>query len=142
MSLNLPVHGQTIRGSRFGGSPSFSAQRETKPEAAESRRRAAPGCDFCGNALPRGERHRLVWESAALASELVLAELCSRCAAEAFRSARGSRTARADALRLVQEVRPSATAPKIVGFIARGALYLLIALAFFLIVTLISSAAH
>lgn len=140
MSLNLPVQGQTIRGSRFGGSPSFSAQRETKPEAAESRRRAAPGCDFCGSALPRSERHRLVWESAALATDLVLAELCSRCATEAFRSARGSLSG--DALRLVQEVRCSAPASNVGGFIARGASYLLIAVMFFLIVTLISSYAH
>jgi hypothetical protein len=131
-----------IRGSRFGGSPSFSAQRETKAEAAESRRRAAPGCDFCGSALPKGERHRFVWESAALATELILAELCSRCATEVFRSAGGSRSARPDALRLVQELRRSAPAPKVASFIARGASYLLIALTFFLIVTLISSYAH
>jgi hypothetical protein len=39
----------------------------------------------------------------------------------------------------VQEVRQSAAAPRVVGFIARGAVYLLIALTFFLIVTLISS---
>jgi hypothetical protein len=89
-----------------------------------------------------GERHRLVWESEALATELILAEVCSRCADKAFGSARGSQAARADALRLVQEVRPSATAPKIVGFIARGAVYFLVGVTFFLIVTLISSYAH
>jgi hypothetical protein len=42
----------------------------------------------------------------------------------------------------VQEVRPSAAAPKVVGVIARGAFYLLIAFAFFFIVTLISSYAR
>jgi hypothetical protein len=42
----------------------------------------------------------------------------------------------------VQEVRPSAAGPKVAGFIARGVIYLLIAVAFFLIVTLLSSYAH
>jgi hypothetical protein len=42
----------------------------------------------------------------------------------------------------VQEGRASALASKAVGFAARGVLYLLIAVAFFLIVTLISSSAH
>jgi hypothetical protein len=68
--------------------------------------------------------------------------VCGHCADKAFGSARGSQAARADALRLVQEVRPSATAPKIVGFIARGAVYFLVGVTFFLIVTLISSYAH
>jgi hypothetical protein len=141
MSLNLPVQRQTIRGSRFGGSPSVPPQRETKPQAAESRQRAAPGCDFCGSALRRGERYRLVWESAALATDLVLAELCGGCATERVRSAR-SRSAQAETIRLVHEVRRSAPAPNVASFIARGASYLLIALTFFLIVTLISSYAH
>jgi hypothetical protein len=101
--------------------------------------RRAPSCDFCRGALRTGERHRLVWENPELAAELILADLCSACA-----SAYGSdpQSARADALRLVQEVRPSATAPKIVGLIARGAVYFLVAVTFFLIVTLISSYAH
>ena len=141
MSLNLPVQGQTIRGSRFGGSPSFSAQRKTKPEAAESRRRAAPGCDFCGSALPRGERNRLVWNSA-IAGELVLAEVCASCATRSFGSTRDSRTSQPDTLRLVQEIAPSAPVRSVAGFIARGSVYLLIALTFFLIVTLISSSAR
>jgi hypothetical protein len=141
VSLNLPVQGQTIRESRFRGSPSFSAQRETKPEAAESRRRAAPGCDFCGSALPKGERHRLVWESP-FGAELVVADFCSRCAtrAETLLELHGGRGR--NSIALVQEVRPAARPHRVVGFAARGALYLLVALAFFLIVTLISSAAR
>jgi hypothetical protein len=47
-----------------------------------------------------------------------------------------------EAIALVEEVRPSARPHRVVGFVVRGALYLLIALAFFLIVTLISSSAH
>jgi hypothetical protein len=140
MRLDLPP--RAARESRFGGSPSLSARHSEfarHPEDAEPRRRAAPACDFCRSPLPRGERHRLVWESAALDSELILADLCSRCAT-AYGS--GSRSARPTALRLVQEVRPSAAPPKVVGVIARGAFYLLIACAFFFIVTLISSYAR
>jgi hypothetical protein len=125
------------RGSRFGGSPSSTAQRDTQAEAARSR--AAPACDFCRGALPRGERNRLVWESPEHATGLILADLCSRCAT-AYGS--DSQSARPTAVRLVQEVRPSAAPPKVVGFIARGAVYFLIAATFFLIVTLISAYAH
>jgi hypothetical protein len=42
----------------------------------------------------------------------------------------------------VQEVAPSAPGHRVVGFIVHGVLYLLIAVTFFLIVTLISSYAH
>jgi hypothetical protein len=112
---------------------------ESRMNAAVSGSPRAPSCDFCRSPLPRGERHRLVWESAALDSELILADLCSRCAT-AYGS--GSRSARPAAIRLVQEVRPSGAPPKVVGVIARGAFYLLIAFAFFFIVTLISSYAR
>jgi hypothetical protein len=117
------------------------------PPAAESRMNAAvsgppraPACDFCQTALTRGERHRLVWESS-LPTTLVLADLCSHCStrAESLVELYGGRGR--DAIRLAQEVRPSAPAHKVAGFIARGVFYLLIALAFFLIVTLISSRA-
>jgi hypothetical protein len=141
VSLNLPVQGQTIRGSRFGGSPSFAAQPRAQPEAAEPGRHAAHAvCDFCRGALKREERHRLIWESQS--AELVLADLCSRCAARAetlleLYGGRGRKS-----IALVQEIRPLARPHRVVGFVARGALSLLIALAFFLIVTLISSAAH
>src|SRR5262249_12976552 len=100
--------------------------------------------DFCRGPLARGERHRLVWESG-VAGELILAELCAGCATTWF----DSRRSQADTLRLVQDCRASALsgrasalAPKAVGFAARGVLYLLIAVAIFLIVTLISSSAH
>jgi len=68
--------------------------------------------------------------------------LCRRCATSAgtlleLYGGRGR-----EAIALLQEVRPSARSHRVVGFLARGALYLLIVLAAFLIVTLISSAAH
>jgi hypothetical protein len=123
---------------------SFAAIRTTRRgrrDAAPSPRRPAarPACDFCRGALSREERHRLVWESGALDGELILAELCSRCATA---YGLGSPSARTTALRLLQEIRPSAAPPKDVGVIMRGAFYLLIALAFFFIVTLISSYAR
>ena len=136
MSLDLVDGSRKNGGSRFGGSPSSFAQRGTQAEAVRSR--AAPACDFCRSALPRGERNRLVWEGPELGTELILADLCSRCAT-AYGS--GSQSARPTAVRLVQEVRPSAAAPKVVGFLARAAAYLLIAVTFFLIVTAISSRA-
>jgi hypothetical protein len=116
--------------------------RRGRRDAAPSPRRPAahPACDFCRGALRREERHRLIWESQS--AELVLADLCSRCAtrAEILLELYGGRGRKSIAL--VQEARPSARPHRVVGFVARGALYLLIALAFFLIVTLISSAAH
>lgn len=137
MSLALPVHRQRVKGSRFGGSPSLSASAETRSRHAESHRQAALTCDFCRGAIARDERYRLVWESA-FAGELVLAEMCCGCATKSF----ASRTARPDTLRLVQDVRHSAPGHRVAGFVAHGVLYLLIAVTFFLIVTLISSSAH
>jgi hypothetical protein len=116
---------------------------ESRTTEAVSGSRRAPSCDFCRSTLPRGaERNRLVWDSPELATELILADLCSRCAAEAFGPALGSQPARLDSVRLVQEVQSSAAASKVMGFIARGVSYVLIALAFFLVVTLISSYAR
>ena len=45
---------------------------------------ATPACDFCGAACPRSQRRRLTWETEA-GDELVLADLCARCAAHADR---------------------------------------------------------
>ena len=136
MSLDLPVHWQTVKGSRFRGSPSLSARAKAPRRDAESHPRAALTCDFCRSPLATGERHRLVWESS-VAGELVLAESCGRCA-----TSLGFRTTRPDALRLVQDAGPSAPAHRVVGFVAHGVLYVLIAVTFFLIVTLISASAH
>src|SRR5262249_22589195 len=144
MRLDSPPGKERSTEGRFGGPLSFSArnpQPARRPEDAESRRRAAPACDFCRNTLLRDERHRLVWESPGLVTELILADLCRRCAT-CYTAGVGLRAPRQDTLRLVHEVRASAEAPKVVGFIARSAVYLAIGLAFFLIVTLISSQAH
>jgi hypothetical protein len=65
--------------------------------------------------------------------------LCSRCAtsAETLLELYGGRGR--ESIALVKEVRPSVSPHRVVGLVARGALYLLIALTFFLIVTMISS---
>jgi hypothetical protein len=100
-------------------------------------------CDFCGSAGLRGERHRFVWGSP-VATELVLAELCNHCASHADGLLKLYGGHGRHAIRLVQEARskqPTVPRHRVSGAIARGLLYLLIALAAFLIVTLISSAA-
>jgi len=99
-------------------------------------------CDVCGCARSRNERRRLVWESDP-ATRLVLAELCHDCATRAnplleLYGGRGR-----DAIRLVQEIRasspPRTVQPRVLGYTARGMLYLLIAVASFLLVTLVTS---
>jgi hypothetical protein len=102
-------------------------------------------CDVCGRARTRDERQRLVWESDSV-TRLVLAELCHDCAtiADPLLELYGGRGR--DAIRLVQEIRasppPRAVQPRVVGYTARGMLYLLIAVASFLLVTLITSRGH
>ncbi len=99
-------------------------------------------CDVCGYARARDERHRLVWESDP-GTPLVLAELCRDCAASAdpLLERRGGRGR--EAISLVQEIRasslPRTVRPRALGYTARGVLYLLIAAASFLVVTLITS---
>jgi hypothetical protein len=99
-------------------------------------------CDVCGDARTRDERHRLVWERDP-ATQLVLAELCRHCAAFAdplleLHGGRGR-----DAIRLVRETRvappPRTLKPRVLAYTARGILYLLIAVASFLLVTLVTS---
>jgi hypothetical protein len=96
----------------------------------------------CGRARPRDERHRLVWERDP-ATRLVLAELCRDCAtiADPLLELYGGRGR--EAIRLVQEIPasppPRTAQPRVLGHAARGALYLLIAVAAFLLVTLVTS---
>jgi hypothetical protein len=118
----------------------------SQPGGADSRQTAKrPVCDFCGSPRARDEHHRLVWEST-FATELVLAELCSRCAAQADRLLEMHGGRGRDAISLARPARGSAlpTTPRqrAFGFLARGLLYLLVALAFFFIVTLITSRAR
>jgi hypothetical protein len=105
----------------------------------DARSAAALGvCDFCGSALSPLERQRVIWNSG-IAGKLVLADLCSRCAADADRlldlyGGRGR-----DAIRVTRDkqVAPAtvARARRLGGVLV----YLLAALASFALVTLISS---
>jgi hypothetical protein len=131
-SSALPAR-QRLRSSRLGG--------EVAADYRHNPKRLV--CDFCGRPRSREERNRLVWENA-LAPGLVLAELCPRCAmrSELLRELHGGRGR--NALRLVEETRAAASAPRtgqlrVLALSARGTLYLLIALASFLLVTIVTS---
>ena len=99
-------------------------------------------CDVCGKARTRGERHRLVWESDDPATGLVLADLCRDCATFADQLLELYGGCGRDAISLVQEIRaspPARTQPRVLGYAARGLLYLLIVIASFVLVTLVTS---
>lgn len=99
-------------------------------------------CDFCGAAYARSPRRPIVWQTEG-GAELVLADLCARCAARADRllDVYGGR-ARAS-MRLAESDAADATAPSLAhrasGMLIRGAVYVLIALAAFFVVTLITA---
>jgi len=99
-------------------------------------------CDVCGHVRTRGERRRLVWESDP-ATRLVLAELCRDCATFADRLLELYGGCGREAITLVQEIRPSppprTVQPRVLGYAARGVLYLVIAVASLLLVTLVTS---
>ena len=135
MSPALPTREPKTRGSRSGGSPSLAVQ----PGASAAASKPSPGhsCDFCRGSLIRGERHRLVWESAA--GELILAELCGRCAGEAESLVDRYGGYGGATIALVNEASMPTTSRRMFAPVARGAVYVLIALTFFLIVTLFSS---
>lgn len=103
---------------------------------------SAAVCDVCGAPRARGERRRLVWDSG-LGGDLVLADLCGRCAAEVDRllelyGGHGRNTIRltqADAVAAPER----APVRKVGGIAVRGLLYLLIALASFLVVTFVTA---
>jgi hypothetical protein len=99
-------------------------------------------CDLCGDAQIRGERHRLVWQVDD-ATRVVLAELCCDCATfpDAFLARHGGRGR--DAIGLVREFqvppRRKTQPPRIFGYATRAILYVLIAVAAFVLVTLVTS---
>ena len=121
-------------------------QLELRPEAERAGRaasRALPAthlvCDVCGSARPRDERHRLVWEHD-LGTPLVLAELCRDCAtsSDPLLELHGGR-GRA-AITLLREARLSRSPRRVrPRGRARGVVYLLIAVACFVLVTLATS---
>jgi hypothetical protein len=103
---------------------------------------SAAVCDVCGAPRARGERRRLVWDSG-IGGDLVLADLCGRCAARGDRLLELHGGHGRNAMRLTQADAVSAPelgpAWKVGGVAVRGLLYLLIALASFLVVTFVTA---
>jgi hypothetical protein len=103
---------------------------------------AAPVCDFCGAACERSQRRRLMWETEG-GGELVLANLCARCAGHADRllevyGGRGRASMRVTGPGTADAI-PLAFVRRASGALVRGVVYVLIALAVFFVVTLITS---
>jgi hypothetical protein len=112
--------------------------------SADKRRNSERGsatalvCDFCRSTRSPHERHRVVWITR-VGGELVLADLCSRCAANADRvldlyGGRGR-----EALTVVSEKRIAPVPAARTRTLGRIVVYLLVALGSFTLVTLISS---
>jgi hypothetical protein len=101
---------------------------------------AGAACDVCGAALRRGERRRIVWDTG-LGGDVVLADLCRRCAADGDRLLELYGGQGRSAMRLTQPV--AAEEPGLVqrvsAMLMRGVLYALIALAVFFVVTFVTS---
>lgn len=114
------------------------------PAAGVGRRDDTPrvACDFCGAARARGERRRFVWNTG-LGDELVLADLCGRCATEAVRLLAVYGGHGRKAIRFMQAAPVSAVEPgpvrRVGGILGRGLVYILIALAAFVVVTFVTS---
>jgi hypothetical protein len=120
---------------------SVGARTGTRPRGSDSRE-AVAACDVCGAPLARGERRRLVWDSA-LGGELVLADLCSRCAGQADRliemyGGRGRNNVRLTRANPVSALE-RAPVQRLGGSIVRGVVYVLIAVATFVVVTFVTS---
>ncbi len=99
-------------------------------------------CDFCGAPRAGGERLRLVWDSE-LGGDLVLADLCDRCASQADRllEMHGGRGRTAVRLTQASPVSVSREAPVqgVGGTILRGLAYVLIAVATFVAFTFVTT---
>jgi hypothetical protein len=103
---------------------------------------ATPACDFCGAACTRSQRRRLMWKAEG-GDELVLADLCARCGAHADRlldvyGGRGRASMRLTGPGTPDAI-PLALVRRASGALMRAVVYVLIALAVFFIVTLITS---
>jgi hypothetical protein len=102
----------------------------------------AEACDVCGAARARGERRRLVWDSG-LDGALVLADLCGRCAGQSDRLLEIYGGYGRHAVRFMQSepvsVRPMATLQQLGGNVVRGLIYVLIAVAAFVVYTFVTA---
>jgi hypothetical protein len=105
-------------------------------------RATAPACDFCRAPCPRSQRRWLMWKTEC-GDDVVLADLCARCASHADQllevyGGRGRSSMRVTGP-ATEDVVPLAVVRRASGMLVRGAIYVLIALATFFVVTLITS---
>ncbi len=116
----------------FGGSGSRDP---AEPVASDT-------CDICGAPRTRSERRRIVWD-AGRGVELVLADLCRDCAEQPDRLLEiyGGRDQEALRVTHADAVSARETAPRhrVRGFVLRGLVYILVALAAFVVVTIVAS---
>lgn len=105
-------------------------------------KRPHEACDFCGAPRAGDDRLRLVWDSGP-DGDLVLADLCDRCAGQADQLldlyGGHGRTAIKVTRVSPAAVPEAARMQRIGGTLVRGLIYLLIALATFVVVTLVTS---
>jgi hypothetical protein len=105
-------------------------------------RRSNARCDFCRDPRSPAERRRFVWHTEA-DGELVLAELCDRCATHADRllALHGGRGLEAISLRSASTAAAveSGRVRTVGGTLVRGVVYVLIGLAAFVLVTLLTA---
>jgi hypothetical protein len=131
-------HDRKSRASKVRNANDANTTRSRKRADGSDFRARAIACDFCGSPHSSFERQRVVWSSGS-ETELVLAELCSRCAADAGRlldlyGGHGRNT-----IRLTRGRRVAAVHATRAARLTHALVYLLVALAAFVLVTLISS---
>ena len=103
---------------------------------------AGATCDFAELHAPNSERQRLVWDSGR-DGELVLAELCARCAGQADElvTVFGGRGREAVRLKQHVAVSPPERTPvrRVGGVVVRGVVYVLVAVLAFLVITFLTA---
>jgi hypothetical protein len=127
-------------------SDAISTRHEKQLGDSDSRNPTEPvapsACDICGAARTRSERQRLVWDTGS-GTELILAELCRHCATrpEALLETYGARSRGALRVTRADLVSEPETAPAraISGIVLRGIVYVLVALAAFVVVTTLTA---
>jgi hypothetical protein len=133
--------------SRLDASPVVESRLRADPPGDQVAGSAAPGgvavfrCDFCAAGCAKSERRRLIWETES-DGELVLADLCPRCASEPDWLLETYGRRGGTSLRVT---RPATAATGFIflrrtsSVVVSAAVYLLIALATFFVVTLITA---
>jgi hypothetical protein len=99
-------------------------------------------CDMCGAARARSDRQRFVWDTG-FGTEVVLAELCRDCAGQADRLLEIYGGHGREAISVTRpdpvSIRETALGRTVRGIVLRGLVYMLVALAAFVVVTALTS---